>query len=212
MQLLWKQVKRLSCWNRYSLQDWLYMNGCVTCYRWSFTVLKWGEYYDTKEKEVVLEPTPQKTKRKKKFCTRLRHFHSSVHTHTHTLKHRHTQPSQSVFFFLYDKRGWRQTVSCCRFVSQSPCWTARCHAGSSGGPRRSWRPVTRRTGWRSPPAGLPPRIWTWALGISIQTKKRKRERGRKRKMLADAKKAEVVFTANILTRHTGAAVPNSMKL
>lgn len=92
-----------------------------------------------------------------------------THAHTHTR-------CQSVFFADNTLEVGDTRLPLFDFfavVSQSPCWRARCPAGSSAGRPRSWTPATTRTGWRSPLAGPPPRIWTWALGISVQSWYRK---------------------------------------
>lgn len=83
--------------------------------------------YEGKRGCAITHPPPKKpkqktTKKPKTFCTRLRHFHSSVHTHTHIHTQTQTHAAKSVFFFLYDKQGWRQTQSAAAGLS------ARVHA------------------------------------------------------------------------------------
>lgn len=98
-----------------------------------------------------------------------KHTCTCAHTHTHVVSllsslwktHREVGNTRLPLFDFF------------AVVSQSPCWKARCPAGSSAGRPRSWTPATTRRGWRSPLAGPPPRIWTWALGISVQCKCRK---------------------------------------
>ena len=92
------------------------------------------------------------------------------------------------------------TVERSRCFSRSPCWTARCPAGSSTGPPQSWRPVTRHMGWRNLPAGLPPHIWTWAPGTSVYTKI---------EMLTGCTRdAEASFSVHVLTLYCGRGTHN----
>lgn len=152
------------------------MSGCYcgNCYTWKLHSVEAEKllWYEEK-KEVALHKKKKKKRKKhhsvqgwgtfKAACTYYKgqcaHTHPNTDTHTH-----------SLFFFhsLY----WTEMTRavCSRCFSQSPCWTARCRAGSSGGRRQSWRPATRRRGWRNPLAGPPPHTWTWAPGTSVHMK------------------------------------------
>lgn len=168
----WPNKNRYVLLNKHSLQKYigeqLEATVCTANQHWwGFTVLKQSSYYNTRlcciKRNSIMYKVEALWKQRAHTTNGNIHTHTPTppptrtppHTRTHTHQKKHTHSLVLLFCF---ELWWRLNVFGVIFLfNQSPCWTTRCHVGSSRGQHQSWRPATKRMGWRSLLAGLPPR-------------------------------------------------------